>query len=123
MYLNHFNLKLKPFQISADPKFVWLGEKHEEALAMLKYGILQNIGFLLLTGDVGTGKTSIINCLLKDIGNQAYVATVFDPALEPLEFFNFVSEEFNLNQIFDTKGAFLIEFKKLKLNESPIFSS
>lgn len=116
MYLTHFNLKLKPFQISADPKFVWLGEKHEEALARLKYGILQNIGFLLLTGDVGTGKTSIINCLLKNIGNQAYVATVFDPALEPLDFFNFISEEFNLNQNFATKGAFLIEFKKYLFN-------
>ncbi len=115
MYLDHFNLKLKPFQISADPKFVWLGEKHEEALAMLKYGILQNVGFLLLTGDVGTGKTSIINCILKDIGNQAYVATVFDPALEPLEFFNFISAEFNLNQTFDTKGAFLTAFKKYLL--------
>ena len=116
MYLNHFNLKLKPFQISADPKFVWLGEKHKEALAMLKYGILQNIGFLLLTGDVGTGKTTIINCLLKEIGNQAYVATVFDPALEPLEFFNFISAEFNLNQTFDTKGAFLTAFKKYLLS-------
>jgi len=41
MYLNHFNLKIKPFQITADPKFLWLGDKHKEALARLKYGILQ----------------------------------------------------------------------------------
>ena len=56
MYLSHFNLKIKPFRISPDPKFLWLGETHKEALAMLKYGIHDNCGFLLLSGDIGTGK-------------------------------------------------------------------
>jgi general secretion pathway protein A len=55
MYLSHFQLACKPFQISSDPKFLWLGEKHKEAFAVLKYCILDNKGFLLLTGDVGTG--------------------------------------------------------------------
>ena len=112
MYLNHFNLKIKPFQITADPKFLWLGDKHKEALARLKYGILQNSGFLLMTGDVGTGKTLLINCLLKEIGNKICVATVFDPGLEPLDFLNFISAEFSLNRVFESKGEFLIEFKK-----------
>jgi len=56
MYLSHYNLKEKPFQISTDPRFLWLGEKHKEALAALKYGILYNDGYILVTGDVGTGK-------------------------------------------------------------------
>jgi len=112
MYFSHFNLKNKPFQITADPKFLWLGEKHKEALARLKYGILQNSGFLLMTGDVGTGKTLLINCLLNEIGNKICVATVFDPRLEPLDFYNYISAEFNLNRIFDSKGEFLIAFKK-----------
>ena len=63
MYLDFYNLQLKPFQISTDPRFLWLGEKHKEALAVLKYGILDNKGFLLLTGDVGTGKTTLLNAL------------------------------------------------------------
>jgi general secretion pathway protein A len=54
MYETHYNLKAKPFQITTDPKFLWLGEKHSEALATLKYGILENKGFLLLTGEPRT---------------------------------------------------------------------
>ena len=57
MYQSFYHLNAKPFQISSDPKFLWMGEKHSEALATLKYGILENKGFLLLTGDIGTGKT------------------------------------------------------------------
>lgn len=60
MYLAQYNLEKKPFQMSADPEFLWFGEKHKEALAMLKYAIGENKGFLLLTGDVGTGKTTTI---------------------------------------------------------------
>ena len=116
MYLNHFNLEIQPFQITADPKFIWLGEKYAEALATLKYGILENGGFLLLTGDVGTGKTSLINCLLRDVGNRVNYATVFDPRLEVLEFFNFISAEFNFNKTFDSKGSFLIDFKRFLLD-------
>ncbi len=55
MYLKHYNMTAKPFSISSDPVFLWLGEKHREALAVLQYGVLDNKGFLLLTGDVGTG--------------------------------------------------------------------
>ncbi len=54
MYLDFYELKVKPFQISTDSRFLWMGEKHKEALATLKYGILDNKGFLLLTGDVGS---------------------------------------------------------------------
>ena len=50
MYLNYYNLKAKPFSISPDPKFLWLGEKHAEALASLKYGILENKGFFRRDG-------------------------------------------------------------------------
>ena len=60
MYLNHYNLREKPFDMSPGPRFLWLGEKHLEALATLKYGISENKGFLLLTGDVGVGKTALI---------------------------------------------------------------
>ena len=64
MYLSHYNFSEKPFQITPDPKFIWLGEKHAEALATLQYGLQENKGFLSLIGDVGTGKTAVINTLL-----------------------------------------------------------
>ncbi|MGD8469948.1 MAG: OmpA family protein [Desulfobacteraceae bacterium] len=90
---------------------MWLGEKHKEALATLKYGIMENKGFLLLTGDVGTGKTVLIHGLIKIIDVAAIVATIPDPGLSSIDFFNFLSEEFKMNRRFDSKGAFLIHLK------------
>ena len=83
-----------------------MGEKHKEALATLKYGILGNKGILLLTGDVGTGKTTLINALLNSLDQNTIVATVPDPGLEKLDFFNFVARAFDINKTFSTKGEF-----------------
>jgi general secretion pathway protein A len=112
MYLDHYNLKLKPFEMSPDPRFLWPGEKHKEALAALEYGILESKGFLVLTGDAGTGKTLLINSLLKSTRVKAVIATIPDPDLEILDFFNFLSEEFQMNKTYASKGSFLIEFKR-----------
>jgi len=111
MYQSFYNLKIKPFQITTDPKFLWLGEKHKEALATLKYGILEDKGFLLLTGDVGTGKTVLIHGLMKLIDVSAIVATIPDPGLNSIDFFNFLAEEFKMERRFESKGAFLIHLK------------
>ena len=111
MYENYYNLKALPFQITTDPRFLWLGEKHSEALATLKYGIMENKGFLLLTGDVGTGKTALINRLVKIIDVAAIVAKIPDPGLSSLDFFNFLAVEFKMKQKFDSKGQFLITLK------------
>jgi general secretion pathway protein A len=115
MYLKLYQLTQKPFQITTDPKFLWLGEKHTEALATLKYGILEDKGFLLLTGEIGTGKTALIKLLVKTIDVAAIVATVPDPGLEPIDFFNFLAEEFKMDRRFASKGDFLIEFKQFLL--------
>ena len=76
-----------PFQISPDPRFLWLGRKHKEALAVLKYGVLNNQGFLLLTGDVGIGKTTLINALVNSLGPGTLFMNVTDPRLDKLDFF------------------------------------
>jgi len=111
MYLGHFSLTDKPFQISPDPRFLWKGEKHQEALATLRYGILDNRGFLLLTGDVGTGKTTLINALLDTLKDDVIVAVIADPGLGTLDFFNFIAERFGLKGPFETKGRFLQAFE------------
>lgn len=108
MYLSYYNLEVKPFQISTDPKFLWMGEKHKEALAILKYGIMDSRGFLLLTGDVGTGKTTLINALINSLGNKNIIAIVPDPGLEKIDFFNFIAAAFNINETFVHKSDFLI---------------
>jgi len=112
MYLSHYKLEAKPFQMSTDPDFLWLGEKHKEALATLKYAVAENKGVLALTGDVGTGKTTLINALIKSLGDDTLAATIYDPSLGVLEFFNIISIAFNMGRTFDGKGEFLIYFKK-----------
>jgi type II secretory pathway predicted ATPase ExeA len=98
--------------MSTDPNFLWLGEKHKEALATLKYAIVENKGILALTGDVGTGKTTLINALIQSLGGDTMVATIYDPSLQVLDFFNIVSVAFNMGRTFDGKGEFLIYFKQ-----------
>jgi len=111
MYLTHYKLEEKPFQITTDPKFLWMGEKHREALSTLTYGIMESKGFLLLTGEVGTGKTVLINRLSTMVEVETIIATIPDPDLDTLDFFNFLSDGLKMNRKFERKGDFLLELR------------
>ncbi len=110
MYLSFYGLHKKPFQINTNPSFFWFGKMHKEALALLKYGITENKGFLLLTGDVGTGKTTLVNALINSLGDEVIVAKVPDPGLEMIDFMNFVSYAFEMEKKFRRKDSFLVKF-------------
>ncbi len=112
MYLSHYSLSQMPFQISPDPKFLWLGEKHREALAVLKYGVMNNQGFLLLTGDVGTGKTTLINAVVNSLASDTFFINVSDPRLDKLDFFKLVAKSFGLEGALGSKLDFFMSFKK-----------
>lgn len=116
MYLEHYGLSLKPFDISPDPSFLWRGEKHREGLAILKYGILENKGFVLITGDVGTGKTALIRAIEKEARGPAIIVTVSDPRLELIDFYNLLAAELDMGRTFTHKSDFLIHFKPLLIN-------
>jgi general secretion pathway protein A len=111
MYLSYYGLKEKPFQITADPAFLWLGEKHQEALSTLKYGILENKGFVLLTGEVGTGKTVLINQLVTVLDVDTIVATIPDPDLDSLDFYKLLAAGFGIKKTFMSKGGFLMHLR------------
>jgi general secretion pathway protein A len=115
MYLDHYGLDRKPFEINPDPSFLWMSEKHKEALAHLKYGIIDDKGFLVLIGDVGTGKTALIQYLIHSIDLATIVVTIPDPDMSKLDFFNFLAHELKMGQTFTSKGEFLINFKKFLL--------
>jgi general secretion pathway protein A len=115
MYLDYYELTKFPFRTNPDPDFLWFGEKHKKALSFLKDGILKRDGFLLLTGDVGTGKTSLIRYLLKSTDASAIIATISNPMMPVFDFYNFLSEKFKLANKFDDKADFFIHFKKFLL--------
>ncbi len=112
MYLDHYHLTAKPFDLSPGPRFLWLGEKHEEALSTLIYGISEGLGFLLLTGDVGVGKTALIHRLISNLDSSTIVAHITDPGLGSIDFFKLLAVEFNIPTEFYSKGPFLIELEK-----------
>jgi general secretion pathway protein A len=91
---------------------------NKEALATLKYGILDNKGFLLLTGDVGTGKTSLINSLIQSLGEDIICTSVPDPSLEKMDFLNYIATAFGMDREFSSKGTFLAHFKRFLMKAS-----
>lgn len=112
MYLNHYHLKAKPFGLSPGPHFIWLGKKHEEALAILNYGIVEGLGFLLLTGDVGVGKTALIHRLISNLDSSTIVAHITDPGLGTLDFFRLLAVELDIPYEFNSKAEFLIRLER-----------
>ena len=112
MYLSFYQLNKKPFEITTDPKFLWLSEKHKEPLAKMQYGILENKGCLMLTGDVGTGKTTLIHALLETLGNDVITATINDPDLDTSGFFTILAAAFKMESCFDSKASFILHFRE-----------
>src|SRR6266508_1271110 len=77
LYREYFGLTQTPFGITPDPFFLYLSASHREALAQLSYGIKARKGFVILTGEVGTGKTTLIHSLLRDLGDDTQTALIF----------------------------------------------
>ena len=96
MYTSFFGLQEKPFAITPDPRYLYLSERHAEALAHLLYGINEAGGFIQLTGEVGTGKTTVIRSLLEQLPAHADVALILNPRVTPAEFLLTICEELHI---------------------------
>lgn len=118
MYLNQFGFNEKPFHITPNPRFIFLSKNHKDAFAHLLYGIQQRVGFLSLTGEVGTGKTTVLRTLFGELGEEDYrLALILNPCLSALELMESVHREFsiafpegqNLGQLHESLNRFLLE--------------
>ena len=109
MYKQFFKLKKNPFEITPDPSFLFTTTKHKEALAALYYGVRQHKGFVVLTGEVGTGKTLLVRCLLQLFNRDSVAyAYIFNSVLAPLEFLQYIAGDFGLPSSGKTKSDLLL---------------
>jgi general secretion pathway protein A len=96
MYREYFGLKDAPFSIAPDPHYFYISEGHSEALAHLMYGINSEGGFILLTGEVGTGKTTVCRCLLEQMPENCEIAFILNPTLSSVELLAAICDEFGI---------------------------
>jgi general secretion pathway protein A len=94
--------------MTPDPSFLFLGEAHREGLATLVYGVQSGKGFVLLTGEVGTGKTTLLHALLAQLDVTTASAFIFNPKLSPLDFFEMLFQEYGIEKKCSSKAEYLI---------------
>jgi general secretion pathway protein A len=116
MYCDYFGFTEKPFTTTPNPRFIFLSKHHREAFAHLLYGIDNHAGFVELTGEVGTGKTTVIRSLLSQLDDQSHrTALIFNPTLSPVELLRNINREYNIPweglnrpELLDTLNRFLL---------------
>ena len=96
MYMRFFGLKQEPFSLAPDPRYLYMSKRHREALAHLLYGVGGGGGFVLLSGEIGAGKTTVCRCFLEQIPKRCNVAYIFNPKLTVLELVKSIGDEFHI---------------------------
>ena len=117
MYTQFFGLRVKPFNLTPNPQFLYLSKTHREVYAHLLYGVQNRVGFIEVTGEVGTGKTTILRTFLGELDSEKYrVALIFNPRLTVIELLRSINREFGLHgqeetlsQLVDDLNRFLLE--------------
>ncbi|MBC8187355.1 MAG: AAA family ATPase [Proteobacteria bacterium] len=122
MYNEYYGLIRAPFEMTPDPSFLYMGEAHREGLATLVYAVNSGKGFVMLTGEVGTGKTTLLHALLGQLDASTNSAFIFNPKLDPLGFFRMLFEELGVGPACGTKAEYLLALnqyliEKLAANE------
>jgi len=119
IYQDYFGLSEKPFDLTPDPKYLYLSPKHKEVLAHLVYGIQENNGFLKIIGEVGTGKTMICRTFLRELHAGFSIAYIFNPGIDELELLQTINSELGLpsessskKKLMDILNRFLLEERK-----------
>lgn len=112
MYLKHFGLCTEPFELTPDSRTLFLSETHKQGLATLKHGVTSNSGFLVLSGGVGTGKTTLIKALAGELKDTHYLCVLSNPILEVTDFYHYFAAKLGI--LYDgNKTRFLLMFAQL----------
>lgn len=113
MYEAFFGFRERPFQLTPNPRFLYLNSAHREALATLRYGLTSSIGITLLVGGAGTGKTTLLRAALQaEQGPDRQHVVLSNPTLSPADFFEILAEKFGLPDTSGSKGRFLLAFER-----------
>ena len=111
MYESYYGLNSKPFQLTPDPAFFFASKWHKRAMSYLQYGLSQAEGFIVITGDIGTGKTTIANSLLADMEDDIVAAQIVTPKLSPDELVKMVAAKFEIDVAGKSKADILKDFE------------
>jgi general secretion pathway protein A len=111
MYLNYFGFKEPPFNVTPDPKFLYFGEAYQDALAYLVYGIRMRKGFVVLTGEIGIGKTTIINALLERLDDSHRIAHLVHSNMSLKDMLRFIFRDYGLESSGKSKSELLLDLE------------
>lgn len=115
MYTAFYNLRERPFEITPDPRFLYMSENHREGLAHLEYAVKERRGFTVITGEVGTGKTTLVQTLLSRLDGTTRTAYLFNPRMGPNDFLHYICEDLGVKGATKTKAGALSELHKFLL--------
>ncbi|MFH1791475.1 MAG: AAA family ATPase [Candidatus Omnitrophota bacterium] len=112
MYKEFYRLRERPFSITSDPNFLFFSRTHREAMSHMLFGIRERKGFIAITGEIGTGKTTLCKAVLNELGEAARTAYIFNPSLSGVQLMENILEDFGVAPVRRNKGAM---FKQLNL--------
>lgn len=125
MYLEYYKLREKPFNVTSDPNFLYMSRRHREAFTHLIYGIKERKGFIEITGEVGTGKTTLCRALLNKLDSRTKAAFIFNSDLSEVQLLHAIVEDFGMRtkkrskiDLFNSLNSFLIE--QLRMNSNVV---
>ena len=120
MYLEFLGLRESPFSITADPAFLYLSKKHREALSHMIYGIRERKGFIEITGEIGTGKTTLCKALLRHLDATTKTALILQPTLSAVQLLQAVAQDFGLNPMQESRLSLFNQLNQFLLDQTAL---
>ena len=120
MYCQFYGLKERPFNVTSDPAFFFLSRKHKEALSHLAYGVSQRKGIIVLTGEIGTGKTTLCRYFLGQLGKKVKTAFILNPYFSEMELLEAIVHDFGIRGVFNSRHALVARLNRFLLKESSV---